>query len=152
MAFETTYSKMDQVKICGVQPLKNLKWYGLLKQTHLYYPKLQIKLNNPVIPLLMSNCSFLSYLDSLKYWNQWQNDFFMQIYNRGSMSHIIPDPWNNGRTIHTTQWMFFTFFKLCKWYQIAQSISYLRRCLWEAAIQECSQKIIVLRSSHWDVL
>ena len=29
---------------------------------------------------------------------------------------------------------------------------YFRICLWEAAIRECSQKIIVLRSSYKDIL
>ena len=28
---------------------------------------------------------------------------------------------------------------------------YCRSCLWGAAIQECSLKIIVVRSTHWDV-
>ena len=32
-SIETKYSRMNQVKFSGSQPLKNLKEYGLLKQT-----------------------------------------------------------------------------------------------------------------------
>ena len=49
--FGSRYLRMDQVKICGRQPLKNLNWYVLPKQTialqiikvvfHKFYPVVQ---------------------------------------------------------------------------------------------------------------
>ena len=46
---------------------------------------------------------------------------FVQVKNREK------HPWKsvNFNKVNTPPWLFFTFFKLYKWYQIAQRITYL---------------------------